>query len=299
MIQSLLKICGVAGLAGAVAALVVLWVAGPIVPSAESVGTSARESAYDRVVRTGELRCGYNYWEPGLVYDDKTQKLWGFYFDVMTAFEQESGIKVVWDHVVDWGNVRPELDTGRIDAMCAMWNTSLESRVFLFTRPFAYQTVEAIVRADDNRFDQDLSAINDPAVKIAVVDNATQDFIAKSDFPKAQRVGQQLLSSNAELLMAVETGKADVTFTNPGIFHGFDRANPGVLKRVAPGKAMRVYGNSLTLRLDDRDLANLLNVSFGHLINTGKIDDLVDRYNRDYPGTFMKPAPSFVSESER
>lgn len=249
-----------------------------------------KESAFDRVVRTGTLRCGYNFWEPGLVYDEQNKKLWGYYKDVLDAFEKESGITVEWAHIVDWGNVQAELQTGRIDAMCAMWNTSLESRVFRFTRPFGYQTVEAIVRADDTRFDTDLGEANTPDIKIAVIDNATQDFIARSDFPEAQRNSLTLLSSNAELLMHVESGKSDMTFTNPGIFQGYARTNPGKLKRAAPGVNLRVYGNSLTLGLDEEKLANLLNVSFGHLINTGVIDRLVDTYNETYPGTFIKPS---------
>jgi len=255
-----------------------------------------KQSAFDRVVETQTLRCGYNFWEPGLVFDEENQRLWGFYHDVMQEFEKESGVKVEWAHVVDWGNVRVELETGRIDAMCAMWNTTLESQVFLFTRPFGYQTVEAIVRADDTRFDKDLNAANAPDIKIAVVDNATQDFIARSDFPKAQRSAQQLLSSNAELLMDVESGKSDMTFTNPGIFHGYTKSNPGKLKRAIPGKNLRVYGTSLTLGLREYELANLLNVSFGHLINTGKIDALIDKYNADYPNTFIKPAKDIVPE---
>ena len=174
-----------------------------------------------------------------------------------------------------------------------MWNTSLESRYFLFTRPFAYQTVEAIVRADDHRFDGDLQSANAPGVKIAVVDNATQDFIARSDFPEAHRNASPQMSSNAELLMDVQSGKSDMTFTNPGIFEGYDKANPGKLRRVAPGRNLRVYGDSLTLGLEDRALANLLNVSFGHLIDRGKIDQLIDKYNKDYPGTFMKPQKEF------
>lgn len=253
-----------------------------------------KETTFDRVVRTGILRCGYNFWEPGLVFDDKTQKLRGYYFDVMNAFQEESGIKVVWDHIVDWGQVREELDTGRIDAMCAMWNTTAESRYFLFTRPFAYQTVEAIVRAEDTRFDDDLSKADADTVTIAVVDNATQDFIAKSDFPNAKRHASPLLASNAELLMDVQTGKSDLTFTNPGIFNGYAKTNPGKLKRAQRGKHLRVYGNSLTLKLEDKDLVNLLNVSFGHLIDTGKIDSIIDRYNKDYPDTFMKPVKGFA-----
>ena len=251
------------------------------------------ETSFERVVRTGTLRCGYNFWEPGLVFDEKNNKLWGFYYDVMQEFEKESGIKVVWDHVVDWGQVRPELEGRRIDAMCAMWNTTLESRYFLFTRPFAYQTVEAVVRAEDSRFGRDIQAADDPGVKIAVVDNATQDFIARSDFPKAQRVSSSPLASNAELLMDVQTGKADMMFTNPGIYEGYNKTNPGKLKRAAPGHNLRVYGDSLTLGLEDRELATLLNVSFGHLIDTGKIDALIDKYNKNYPGTFMKPKKDF------
>lgn len=261
-------------------------------------GAAHAETTFERVVRTGELRCGYNYWEPGLVYDDQKKTLWGYYYDLMKAFEEESGIKVVWDHVVDWGQVREELETGRIDAMCAMWNTTAESRYFLFTKPFAYQTVEAIVRADDARFDQGLSAANAEGITIAVVDNATQDFIAKTDFPKARRNASTMLASNAELMMDVQSGKSDMTFTNPGIFNGFVKANGDKLKRAAPGKPLRVYGNSLTLKLEDKDLANLLNVSFSHLIDTGKVDALIDKYNKDYPDTFMKPVKSFQRDTQ-
>ena len=42
-----------------------------------------KESAYERVIRTGIIRCGYFVWPPFLAIDPNTNKKSGIFFDIV------------------------------------------------------------------------------------------------------------------------------------------------------------------------------------------------------------------------
>ena len=253
------------------------------------------QSVFEKLRKTGKLECGYNFWEPGLFMDEKAGELRGFVMEVVREIERYTKVEFDMATVIDWGNIASDLNTGKIDIMCAgMWNAVEMAKHMLFTRPISFQTLEAIVRADDNRFDNNLAALNSASVKIAVIDNADTAYIAENEFPKARRISMPMLASDAEMLLNVSTGKADVMFTNPGIAHGYMKNNPGKVKRAAPGQALRVYGNTLVIAGDEQELANFLNLAIDQLINMGKIDSLIDKYNAQYPDTFLKPQKRYL-----
>lgn len=72
----------------------------------------AQETAFERVVRTNTLRCGYYVFPPITSRDVKTQKLSGLSIDMMERIGQSSGLKIEWAEEVDFGTWPQGLRTG-------------------------------------------------------------------------------------------------------------------------------------------------------------------------------------------
>jgi ABC-type amino acid transport substrate-binding protein len=252
--------------------------------------TKHQETSYERVIRTGTLRCGYEYWDSGIMQDNKTNQLNGAWVDILNEFGKVAELKIEWTAHVGWGDVGAALKGGKIDAMCAgMWQSANKAKEMAFSVPILYQSIEPFVRADDHRFDGNVDRINSEDVTVAVIDADNSDFIAQTDFPKAKRVAlSQLNGTDNDLFMTVGTKKADLTFDTPGLWQQYDKANPGQVRRVAPGHSLRVYGMSIVVDNDDPRLLNLINVGAQEIVNSGAVSRIVQKYDATYPDMYLK-----------
>lgn len=60
-----------------------------------------------------------------------------------------------------------------------------KTRNLNLSRPFFYSGPRLFVRGDDNRFDNNLARINQPDVRVAVIDGAVSMAWVKENLPKA------------------------------------------------------------------------------------------------------------------
>lgn len=255
------------------------------------VSSHPQETSYERVVRTGILHCGYEYWDGGTMKDEKTGKVYGPWVDILEAIGKATGLKIEWTSQVGWSDVGAALKSNKIDAMCAgMWTSAAKSKEINFSVPLAYQAIEAFVRNDDHRFDNMLDRINENETKIAVIENDNSDFIAKQDFPRAQKISLGSINgSDSELLMHVLTNKADVTFTVTGLWRDFDKANPGKIRRLSPDHKLRVFGLAIAVNNDDPRLLQIINSGGQELENSAVLDKILDQANEKWPDMYIKP----------
>jgi len=263
-----------------------------VAPSA----ASKQETSYNRVLRTGTLRCGYEYWDAAIMRNENTGDMYGPWVDIMKALGKATGLKIEWASQVGWSDVGAALKSGKIDAMCAgMWTSATKSKEISFSTPLAYQAIEAFVRDDDHRFDDEIEKLNDPSVKIVVIDNDNSDFIAQEDFPKAQRIALSALNgTDSEELMQVMTSKADVAFTVTGLWQQFNKSNPGKLRRLAPDHKLRSYGLAIAVDNDDARLLQIINSGAQEIQNSGTLDKILDNANFKWPDMYIKPLKPFL-----
>lgn len=256
-------------------------------PSAQ---TSHQETAYERVTRTQTLRCGYQYWDGAVMRDSQTNQIYGPWVDIMNAIGKTTGLEIEWAEQVGWDSVGAALKSHKIDAMCAgIWTSAAKAKEMSFSKPLAYQAIEAFVRSNDHRFDSDIQKLNDPSVKIVVIDNDNPDFIARTDFPKAQRVSLSLLNgTDSEEMMNVMTGKADVAFTVAGLWQQFNKSNPGKVRRLMPDQKLRAFGLVITTDNDDYRLMSIIDAGIDEIENSGFLDKIIDKANIDYPDMYIK-----------
>lgn len=78
-----------------------------------------KETAYDRIMKSGEIRCGYAISPPAMVQDPNTGEISGMDYDIWQEIGKELGVKIVWPEEAGWGNYITGLNSGRYDAFCS------------------------------------------------------------------------------------------------------------------------------------------------------------------------------------
>jgi ABC-type amino acid transport substrate-binding protein len=255
------------------------------------------ESAMDRILKTGKIRCSYATYSSYFRKDPNTGKLSGIFHDVMEEIGKNSGLKIDWVEEVGYVNIFPGLQANRCDVFCGgLWPNATRAKAGSFTIPINYSAITTWGRPDDKRFDHDLNLINSPSVRIATLDGAMEDMIAKTDFPKAKRISLPELSSFALNLTNIANNKADVTFAEPMVVNEFLKTNPGALRQIQPDKPLRIFGNCLVVKRGELELRDFLDVALREVLNDGRIDKILAKYDPDgktfYPAAIPYGVPA-------
>lgn len=244
----------------------------------QSLGDSGK-TALDRVVTSNTLRCGYGVVEPFIMKDPNSGDMKGAIVEIVEEFGRQAGLKIEWVEEVDWGQIAVALQSKRIDAMCStIWATPERAKVIGFSRPLFYSTVEAYAKKGDNRFDNNIKAINSPEISIAVGDGDVSSDIARKDFPFAKRITKADLSGEAGLLMDVSAGKADLTFTNAWTFEEYNKANPNNLRKISIPKSLRLFANVIGVDIHELSLLQFIDNGMASVIRDGTVDRVFNKY---------------------
>lgn len=254
--------------------------------------TPAKETAYERVMRTNTLRCGYFQYPRFLERNLNSGTFSGLYYDLLEEIGKELSLKIEWTEEVGLASIFDGLKAERYDAICMPMNqTPARARVTEFTIPVFYIPYFLYARTDDVRFDNAYDKINDPSVKIAVLEGEQSQKFKEILFPKAQTVSLPDISTVSEVLLQVTTGKADITLTIPSSAEIFMTNNPGKMRRVSgPSLSMQIDG--LSVAIGEVALKNLLDTTLRYLHANGSITRLVDKYTSS-PDQFFYAAQSW------
>jgi ABC-type amino acid transport substrate-binding protein len=249
--------------------------------------------AYDRILKTRTIRCGYDIWPPIMEKDSNTNKLSGIFYDYMESIGKNLGFKIEWINGITYANYFSELEYNRIDAMCAgIWPIGTVIAAADFTDPLYYIAINAYVRTNDARFDNNLSILNDPRYTIADIDGLVPARIAAQDFPKAKTLSLPQTAPASDMLLSVADGKADITFTDAITAGDFIKNNPGKLRQVPLAKPVRVFGNTIAVGKNSEPFLRTLNNATQELLNSGTVDRILDHYE-PYPHSFQRIAKPY------
>ena len=253
-----------------------------------SLQAAAKESTFDRVMRTNTLRCGYVVLPPQFIIDPKTNQMSGIAYDIVTEAAKRLHLKVEWTEQVNFATVGEGMKAGRYDAFClTTYRWANLARAFDYTDPIFYTTTDAYARGDDHRFDNNLAAIDKDKIRIAVIDGEGGEVIRNENFAKAQMLTLPQDTALSLMLENVATGKADVTFTNPLVAMPYMLAKPGAVHRVPSKNPIRAYAHALAFGKGDQDMVSTFNVVLDEMRNGGVIDQILDKYEK-IPNSFVR-----------
>lgn len=242
------------------------------------------ESTYERVIRTGVIRCGYTPYSVALAKDPNTGVLSGIYKDITEAIGEKLGLKIEWTEEVGWGGQIEGLNTGRYDMVCSPANiTGPRSRAADLTATLYFEPVWVWARGDDTRFDNaGLQALNTPETKIATIDGEQSEAAARFYLPRASLFSAPQASDYSIMILNVIDRKADVTFASPVTAEDYMRTHPQALKRVGGDQPLYMAVGIMQIKRGEHDFTAMINSTIRELFASNVIDMVLDKYG-SYP----------------
>lgn len=241
-----------------------------------------KETAYERVMQTHTLRCGYALWPTQSERDPNTKEMKGIVPDFVNQIGQKLGLKIEWTEEILWGQQAEALKSGRIDAICASdgpWVYSGAGYVDYVT-PMLYVPVYVYGRADETRF-KTLADANNEGVTFSTMDGDASLTLAVERFPKAKRVELPQSADPTLTVMNVMTGKADLVLMSPQTVEAVNKNNENKLVKIFP-EPLVVVSSSLSVAKGEQELLQMLNQGMSVLQQLGISDAILDRFDPEH-----------------
>ncbi len=256
----------------AVALLLVL-----ILPA--STQASEEENAYERVMRTGVLRCGYFVWPPYMDKDMVTEEHGGIYYEIIESLGKALNIKIEWSHEYVLGQQIEALKTGKADALCADGPWTRSAVPFLdYTTSYMFIPGYIYV-AEKNRDILTLEALDSPEYTFSAMDGDGSSDYLEMLFPKAKVLSIPSVADPGLTVRNVTSGKADAVFSDPMTVKSFSANNPEKLVILSPEKPLASYPFVISLPKGEQELLNMLNQGIDILNNTGMIAKILKEHD--------------------
>ena len=243
--------------------------------------SSVHESVYERVMRTGTLRCGYFEEAPFTMVDANTGVKTGIAVELAQKIADELGVKLEWSAVANFGTLTEDLRIGRYDAICASLFTLPRAGNIDYTVPYSFVPVYAFTQAGRTEFDNKLDRLDWSKVSVAGIEDEESTTVARKKIPEAKFIILPSISQIAGMLMTVVDKKADIGFVMPSVFKSFDTNNPNKLQKIVTDKPFYVFNVSFGIKPDEPAFKNMLDFMMRNLSTNGYLQDLFQKYDAD------------------
>jgi len=246
-----------------------------------------RETVYDRIMHTHEIRCGYVYYPPLLMKDPNTGAFSGIGADVMRRVAELMNVKLIWTEETSWATYIEGLQTNRYDMLCTLdFFLPFYAGKVETTSPLFYTGIGIYKRADDTRFPEVFRNFDNPDITVSAIDGSIAMHIQESDYPHAKLLSVPNMSDYAFTLMNVVNKKADITFVERAVGNNFLKTNPGAVVNIADKEPLRIYPYFVPFKIGETKLQSTLNGLIIFLRDNSEIDKILSRYENGTPSFY-------------
>ena len=248
---------------------------------------NAPNAAYQRILKTGVIRCGYAMWSPvTFLKDPNTNVYSGIVPDYLALMAKNLNLKIEYVEDAGYGPQAIEgLKTGRFDVFCTGMNKNApRGREVFFTDTIFYAPIYAYTKTNETRFDTNLDLINDETVTLSTMDGEATDMIARNLYPQAKTFALPQNSEMSLLYSNVAQGKADVVFSDPQPAQAYNKNNPDKPLRRIGEKPVMLYTIGMTVDNDEPKLVSMLNQAIIELQASGQIKAAIKKYDPTMDG---------------
>lgn len=245
--------------------------------------SNPQQSTLDRVKKQGVIRVGYAGYPPYLIHDAQTGEFYGFSVDLLKALLENWGrdIKIEWVET-SWERNLLDLQSGKFDIMVEpVYRLIPRASEVGFSRPYSYfGYATAIVTKDETRF-KNISQLNDPSIKIAVVSGSASDKYIIKNLPNAQTL--KVTGTTIEVaLQQVIFGKADIALADAPTVEIFAQKHNGAVKALFLDDPPAMTPAGFMFRIGDYKWAYFIDTSIDFLEASGEIERIAMKHNVDY-----------------
>jgi ABC-type amino acid transport substrate-binding protein len=251
-------------------------------PKDADLSKKYKESAMERIKRTGIIRVGFGGFPPYTIVDlkskDQNHKVKGICVDMVNAIAMKCtpALKVEW-YNLNWENFNADMYSEKFDFLAdGVYQTVPKAFDFDFTTPFSYFGIAcAVVRKDDNRFKK-FDDLNRSDITISYAQGyISGDFaMAHLDKPKFKStvVGKDAFSQLDDVIL----GRADVAIQDVPTIVQYVKNHSDKVKALWIDNPPSLVAGSFVTRKGDQELLNFLNTSLSILKVDGTMD-LIDK----------------------
>lgn len=255
----------------------------------------SEETVYDRVMRTGVIRCSYVVYSPTIMKDPNTKQLSGIIYDLMNEMAKKLNLKVEWTEELTWATYTQSISYDRSDVFCGPgWSLPNETRVAEVVGPIFFSGIGVWVRPGDERFNNDLNAINSPEVKISALDGSIAADLQRDYFPKAKLLSAPQTTDYSFNALNVANKKADVTFIEVYQGNEYSAANPEQIVNIRQHEPFQLYPNVLLVKKGEFEFQSMLQNILNNMRRNGEVDKIIDKYEK-YPSSFYRVAKEYIA----
>ncbi|MCB1559291.1 MAG: amino acid ABC transporter substrate-binding protein [Alphaproteobacteria bacterium] len=238
-----------------------------------------KESAFDRIMRTGVIRCGYYVFPPIMNRDANTGELSGISFEILNRLGKKSDIKIEWAEEVTFGNWVPAMQTKRFDVVCTpMWPDLPQAKAVAFTNSLFYSAKYVVVQENDNRFSSNtkLSDLNNENYTFVVQEGNMTLNTTRNVVPKAKLHILAAGADGADYFQSIISKKADAVIADINAIQQWNKNNPeNKLRLLDKNSHVSLQQFPLVVSRGEQDLLNFLNLGIDEMNNTREIDSIL------------------------
>lgn len=239
------------------------------------------ESTYERVIRTGEMRCGYLPIKAVIYKDPNTGKLSGVGYDIVNIMATNLGLKVKWVGEASFVSMAEDLKHGRYDMICnPVMPSAKRSRALNFSRTLFMMPALVWLYKDNPHHDGDVSWLNNKKIKMSFVDGIVFQQIALREFPQVSFVNLPEMSNPIEQLVDVSTKKADATILLSFDGEGYIKSNGPVIKAASKKPIAQIFFG-FPLPKEDYHFKTMIDTTLDEMVYNGTIDSILNKYDPD------------------
>jgi ABC-type amino acid transport substrate-binding protein len=234
------------------------------------------ETTLDKIRRTGELHVGYLIFNPCVIQGQETQQLSGFFVDMVNCIAENLKVKPVY-HETTLKDFSAGLNSGQFDlSICATYRTIGRASAVAFTEPIFFLGNGGAIRKEDIQKITKITNLNDPALKIAVLQGQAMHEYARVHYPKAQLI----VLSGGDLtapLLEVSSGRADIGFCNYLDVERYCEQHPELVN-IFKDDPIEVVPLAWAVRQNDLQWLNFINTSIDYMESTRRIKQWEEKY---------------------
>ncbi len=241
-----------------------------------ATSTATSKGTLDAIKQKGVLVVGSSNDTPFAFIDKTDQKFVGIDAEIIQEAAKRLGIPKVEMKEVKFENLLVELNNKNIDMVTdGMYIKPEREKIATFTTTW-YKEAEAIVVRKDSA----VAGIDDLKDKVVGGQKGVTFLEYAQDLQKQGKIKEvKIFGSQAELLLALNTGKIDAVITDSATSAYSIQHDPSlVLKLVSPYKAKYDGNVAAAVRKDDKDLLDAINTEIDKLKKEGFVLQVLKKY---------------------
>ena len=248
------------------------------------------QNTMEKVIESKELHVGYFIFEPTILKNPQTDSLEGVFIDMIEKIAKSisPNVKVIY-HPTTLATFHTELNSNQFDiCIGATFATPKRASIVAFTHPLFYCGYTGVTLKNNKEKFKSWASIDSPSVKIAVLQGSAIADLIKSEF-KSQNNIKSFPGADATIpLAAVGSNQADVGLMNQITVFTYLREHPELVE-IMGDKPLATTYFSWSVRHNDIQWLNYINICIDYLINTGEMYS----YEKKYSVPLMHPKVDF------